>query len=82
MPGAAVLAELPVEGKAKAWPAGWALAVAFLAAVFALLYGSVSLNEAITPWMIGCGLVIVCGTMLSTGLISTSRKPLEAAKRT
>lgn len=50
--------------------------------VFALLYGTVFLNEAITPWMIGCGLVIVCGTMLSTGLISTSRKPLEAAKRT
>lgn len=59
-----------------------ALAVTFLAPVFALLYGTVFLNEAITPWMIGCGLVIVCGTMLSTGLISTSRKPLEAAKRT
>lgn len=59
-----------------------ALAVTFLAPVFALLYGTVFLHETITPWMIGCGLVIVCGTMLSTGLISTSRKPLEAAKRT
>ena len=58
-----------------------ALAVTFLAPVFALLYGAVFLHEAITPWMIGCGLIIVCGTMLSTGLISTSRKPLQATKR-
>ena len=58
-----------------------ALAVTFLAPVFALLYGAVFLHEVITPWMIGCGLVIVCGTMLSTGLISTTRKPSQAAKQ-
>ena len=27
------------------------------------------LGEAITPLMIGCGLVILCGTALSTGLV-------------
>ena len=58
-----------------------ALAVTFLAPVFALLYGAVFLHEVITPWMIGCGLIIVCGTMLSTGLISTTRKPSQAAKQ-
>ncbi|MBH2044175.1 MAG: DMT family transporter [Comamonadaceae bacterium] len=50
-----------------------ALAVTFLAPVFAVLYGAVFLHEAITPWMIGCGLLIVCGTMLSTGLVGTAR---------
>ncbi|NMM77962.1 DMT family transporter [Acidovorax sp. SRB_24] len=48
-----------------------ALAVTFLAPVFAVFYGAVFLGETITPWMLGCGLVIVCGTMLSTGLIRT-----------
>jgi len=42
----------------------------------------VFLHEDITPWMIGCGLVIVCGTMLSTGLIGAARAPAQAAKRT
>lgn len=46
-----------------------ALAVTFLAPVFAVAYGALLLNEAITPWMVGCGAVIVCGTMLSTGII-------------
>ena len=46
-----------------------ALAVTFLAPVFAVFYGVVFLNERVTPWMLGCGLVIVCGTLLSTGLI-------------
>ncbi|QHE87350.1 DMT family transporter [Hydrogenophaga sp. BPS33] len=52
---------------AKAGPSR-ALAVTFLVPVFALFYGVVLLGEAITPWMIGCGVVIVCGTALSTGL--------------
>jgi drug/metabolite transporter (DMT)-like permease len=43
-----------------------ALAVTFLAPVFAVLYGSRVPERSITPWMMGCGLVIVCGTMLST----------------
>jgi drug/metabolite transporter (DMT)-like permease len=46
-----------------------ALTVTFLVPVFALLYGSLFLNEVISPWMIGCGLVIMAGTALSTGLI-------------
>ena len=37
--------------------------------VFALFYGSVFLSEAITPWMIGCGVIILLGTSLSTGLL-------------
>lgn len=50
-----------------------ALAVTFLAPVFALAYGRIFLGEPITPWMVGCGLVIVCGTMLSTGLVLRRR---------
>jgi len=46
-----------------------ALAVTFLAPVFAVFYGAVLLDEVVTPWMLGCGVVIVCGTMLSTGLV-------------
>lgn len=46
-----------------------ALTVTFLVPVFALVYGAVFLNEQITAWMVGCGLVIVCGTALSTGLL-------------
>ena len=46
-----------------------ALTVTFLVPVFALAYGALFLNETITPWMVGCGLVIICGTALSTGLV-------------
>lgn len=46
-----------------------ALTVTFLVPVFALGYGALFLNETITPWMVGCGLVIICGTALSTGLV-------------
>jgi drug/metabolite transporter (DMT)-like permease len=45
-----------------------ALTVTFLVPVFALVYGALFLGERITPWMVGCGLVIICGTALSTGL--------------
>lgn len=45
-----------------------ALTVTFLVPVFALFYGALFLNESITLWMVGCGLVILCGTMLATGL--------------
>ncbi len=50
-----------------------ALAVTFVVPVFAVLYGSLLLGEALTPWMVGCGLVIVCGTALSTGLVTLRR---------
>jgi len=49
---------------------GRVLAVTFLAPVFAVFYGAVLLAEVVTPWMLGCGVVIVCGTLLSTGLIA------------
>ena len=59
-----------------------ALAVTFITPVFAVLYGSVFLGERITPWMIGCALVIVCGTLLSTGLVRTRSVPVASAERT
>jgi drug/metabolite transporter (DMT)-like permease len=46
-----------------------ALTVTFLVPVFALFYGVVLLGETITPWTIACGVVIVCGTALATGLL-------------
>ncbi|MCV0440482.1 MAG: DMT family transporter [Hydrogenophaga sp.] len=46
-----------------------ALTVTFLVPVFALFYGATLLGETITPWMVGCGMVIVCGTALATGLV-------------
>ena len=50
-----------------------ALAVTFLAPMFALLYGALLLGERITPWMLGGGAVIVLGTALSTGLLRFRR---------
>jgi drug/metabolite transporter (DMT)-like permease len=49
-----------------------ALAVTFVVPVFAVLYGVLLLGERVTPWMIGCALVIVCGTALATGLLKFS----------
>lgn len=46
-----------------------AVAVTFLVPVFAVIYGALFLGEQVTPWMLWCGLVIVCGTALSTGLL-------------
>ena len=46
-----------------------ALAVTFVVPVFAVLYGALFLAEQVTPWMLVCGVVIVCGTALSTGLL-------------
>ncbi len=46
-----------------------ALTVTFLVPVFALAYGVWFLGETVTPWMLLCGLVIICGTALSTGLL-------------
>lgn len=47
-----------------------ALAVTFLAPVFAVVYGVVFLSETVTLWMGGCALVIVLGTLFSTGLLA------------
>ncbi|MBX3610056.1 MAG: DMT family transporter [Hydrogenophaga sp.] len=46
-----------------------ALTVTFLIPVFALGYGAVFLGETISAWMVLCGLVIISGTALSTGLV-------------
>jgi drug/metabolite transporter (DMT)-like permease len=51
-----------------------ALTVTFAIPVFAILYGGLFLGEALTPWMLVCGLVIVCGTALSTGLLKLPGK--------
>ncbi len=58
---------------ARAGPAR-ALAVTFVVPVFALLYGVLFLGEEVTAWMVVCGVVIVCGTALSTGLVKFSRR--------
>jgi drug/metabolite transporter (DMT)-like permease len=46
-----------------------AVAVTFEVPVFAIFYGALFLSEPVTPWMVGCGAVILCGTALSTGLV-------------
>ncbi|MES3000642.1 MAG: EamA family transporter [Pseudomonadota bacterium] len=51
-----------------------AVAVTFAIPVFAVLYGVLFLGEHVTGWMLLCGAVIVCGTALSTGLLSFGRK--------
>ena len=50
-----------------------ALSVTFLVPVFAVLYGALFLGESVTPWMLLCAAVIVCGTALSTGLLRLRR---------
>lgn len=46
-----------------------AVAVTFGVPVFAIFYGALFLSEPVTPWMLVCGTVIICGTALSTGLV-------------
>ena len=53
------------------------LTVTFLIPVFAVVYGAVFLREIITPWMLLCAVVIVCGTALATGLVSFKASPLR-----
>jgi drug/metabolite transporter (DMT)-like permease len=55
-----------------------ALAVTFVVPVFAMLYGVLFLDEAVTAWMLLCGAVIVCGTALSTGLLKVGPRVPEA----
>mgnify|MGYP001548446674 CR=1 FL=1 len=58
-----------------------ALAVTFVVPVFAVLYGVAFLGEHITPWMVLCAAVIVCGTALSTGLLRPGRRIPDATSR-
>lgn len=46
-----------------------AITVTFLVPVFAVLYGSLLLGERLTPWMVGCGAIVVLGTALSSGVL-------------
>jgi drug/metabolite transporter (DMT)-like permease len=46
-----------------------ALSVTFAIPVFAVAYGVLLLGETVTLWMMGCALVIVLGTALSSGLL-------------
>ncbi len=41
----------------------------FTVPVVALVYGSTLLGEAVTPWMLLCGAIVLCGTALATGFI-------------
>ena len=50
-----------------------ALSVTFVVPVFAVLYGVLLLGETVTPWMLLCAAIIVCGTALSTGLLRLGR---------
>ena len=54
---------------------GRALTVTFLIPVFAVFYGAVFLGETVTPWMLGCGVVIVSGTALSMGMLPIKLRP-------
>jgi drug/metabolite transporter (DMT)-like permease len=51
-----------------------ALTVTFVVPVFAIFYGALLLSEPVTGWMLFCGVVIVCGTALSTGLVAFGKK--------
>lgn len=50
-----------------------ALAVTFVVPVFALTYGGLFLGEQLTLWMLICGVIIICGTALSTGLLKLGK---------
>jgi drug/metabolite transporter (DMT)-like permease len=50
-----------------------ALSVTFAIPVFAVAYGVLLLGETVTLWMLGCALVIVLGTALSSGLVGAKR---------
>ena len=49
------------------------LTVTFVVPVFAVIYGLLFLNEAVSMWMLLCGAIIVCGTALSADLLRLRR---------
>jgi drug/metabolite transporter (DMT)-like permease len=57
-----------------------ALTATFLAPVFALLYGSVFLQESLSAWMLVCTLIVLLGTVLSTGFLQLPRAQRAANK--
>jgi hypothetical protein len=46
-----------------------AMTVTYLVPVFANVFGVLFLDETVTLWMLGCGVVIVLGTALASGLV-------------
>ena len=50
-----------------------AVTVTFMIPLFAVIYGSVFLGERVTGWMVGCGLFILLGIALATGLLRPLR---------
>ena len=57
-----------------------AIAATLLAPVFAMLYGKLFLHEAVTSAMVGCGLIILLGTLLSMGWLELPRAARATAK--
>jgi drug/metabolite transporter (DMT)-like permease len=54
-----------------------AVAVTFLIPVFGVAYGAILLHEKITLTMIICGVIIVLGTALATGVLKLSKAKLQ-----
>ena len=50
-----------------------ALTVTFVLPVFAVIYGWIFLNETVSPWMLFCAAIIICGTALSADLLKLRR---------
>ncbi len=50
------------------------LAVTFVVPVFAVIYGTIFLHEAVSMWMVFCGAIIICGTALSANLLQLGVK--------
>ena len=46
-----------------------AIIVTFTIPVFAVFYGVTLLGETVTTWMLFCGVIVLCGTALATGLV-------------
>lgn len=50
-----------------------AMTVTYLIPVFANCIGVIWLDETVTPWLLGCGVLIIFGTALASGLIDPSK---------
>ena len=46
-----------------------AITVTFTIPGFAVFYGVALLGETVTPWMLFCGAIVLCGTALATGVV-------------
>ena len=46
-----------------------AITVTFTIPVFAVFYGVTLLGETVTTWMLFCGVIVLCGAALATGLV-------------